>query len=153
MGSSGPATIYLTEIEFNELLHWYEFKNLRITKRYYCKKKPILKDIYKTLYDMRLEYKANNNIGGSLMTKILMNSGYGKFAQNPFRDIALICENETHRDEILTNETITLNKKVYAPTSPLKVDGGWSYGNDNLVVLRCKQIITDENRKVKANNI
>lgn len=151
--SRGSGEAYLTKLEFDELLHWYDFENLRIVKKYYAKQIDYLKEIYETLYNMRLEYKKQNNQGGSLACKILMNAGYGKFAQNPFRAQVVICENKDRREEFMSREMISIGKHKYTPQKTLNNKYGWTHGNDELMVLKHSEIVDEENEYVKTNNI
>jgi len=78
---SGEFTGVYTSVEIEEALH--EGYTIKEVKRgiYWLRKRHLFKDIVKSLYDKRKEYKEQNN-ELEYMVKILLNSLYGKMLEN-----------------------------------------------------------------------
>ena len=92
------------------LTGWYNHNELRVAIEYGCKIKKIYKTVFsydtvnyfkkyiEYFYNLRLKYKQEENKMGNLITKLLMNSLYGKFAQlNTDKKVGLIFEEPKKR--------------------------------------------------------
>lgn len=92
------------------LTGWWNHNELRTAIKYGCEIKRIYKTIFsydtvnyfknyiEYFYNLRLQYKKEENKMGNLITKLLMNSLYGKFAQlNENKKVGLIFEKPKKR--------------------------------------------------------
>ncbi len=71
---------YITHLEANNILAGGGFVEL-IEGYVYEETAPIFREFIRTLYEMRLEYRAAGNNAMVLVIKLIMNNLYGKFAQ------------------------------------------------------------------------
>ena len=83
---AGTKKVFLFKEEYEYLKNNFsedEFKVLKICKVYYGQQLPIFKDYIEILYKLRLESQSESD---KFFFKILMNSLYGKFAENPLKE-------------------------------------------------------------------
>lgn len=89
---------YYTNYEIMKALEYgYKIKNIK-DGIYYTKTFNLFDEFVTTLYDLRLKYKADNN-PMQMPTKILLNSLYGKWAQNIFDKSEIIHINNITQDQ------------------------------------------------------
>lgn len=72
---------YYLEDEFKTLCKYYEFEGVEIIDVYWCEVLDYLAEYINTIYDLKSYYKKLNNKSGQFLYKILLNAGYGKYAQ------------------------------------------------------------------------
>lgn len=95
---------YYLEQEFDILTKFYNFEGIEVLGVYWCEVKPFLQDYINVLYDLKSHFKKIGNKSAGYTYKILLNCGYGKYAQKydkksefwvPTKDKAKILQNKT----------------------------------------------------------
>ena len=109
---------------------------------FFMEAKPFLKDLEYELYNSKSHFSKTKQDGLKLATKILLNASYGKFAQNPYKELYFYYDNQKeHGEKVIENE------KEYIINSESQI---YSYGNfhcykanlKNLDKLKFKNIAT-----------
>ncbi|MGL4617057.1 MAG: DNA polymerase [Mycoplasmoidaceae bacterium] len=75
--------MYYLKCEWDIISQIYEFKDVEVIVDFHFKAKPYLKNLIDEIYKVRLDCKSKDDKAGVHNYKILMNSGYGKFASKP----------------------------------------------------------------------
>lgn len=95
---------YYLEQEFEALSQFYNFEGIEFVGIYWCYVEPFLEDYINVLYDLKSHFKKIGNKSAGYSYKILLNCGYGKYAQRynkkseywiPTKDKEKILQKET----------------------------------------------------------
>lgn len=103
---------YLKE-EFEKLKMFYEFKGVKLVKRYWARCTNYLEEYINDFYDLKKKYSKLNQPANTLTYKILLNASYGKHAtRTDFKEL-FILKNENELKSLINLESVKINKKNY----------------------------------------
>ena len=139
---------YYLKQEFDILTKYYDFDGVEFVDIYWCEAKPFLSEYINTIYDLKTYYKKQKNKSGQFLYKILLNAGYGKYAQRyalkrefwvPTKDKERILKAgvatlTTTVQKYFTKHTISEEYYVYPLTKLTAVDN--VAGMSNIAVLK-----------------
>lgn len=99
--------------EFEKLKMFYEFKGVKVVKRYWARCTNYLEEYINDFYELKKKYSKLNQPANTLTYKILLNASYGKHAtRTDFKEL-FILENKSQLETLLSLDNVQLNNKNY----------------------------------------